>query len=72
MKKVLDVDNFLGYVTLVLSNNADMAELVDATDLKSVGTLLPCRFDPGFPHQTPLELPKGVFLLLSMVTNKKG
>ena len=27
-----------------------MAELVDATDLKSVGTLLPCRFDSGFPH----------------------
>lgn len=32
------------------TDDADMAELVDATDLKSVGTLLPCRFDPGFPH----------------------
>ena len=34
-----------------------MAELVDATDLKSVGTLLPCRFDSGFPHhkKTPFQ-----------------
>ncbi len=45
-----------------------MAELVDATDLKSVGTLLPCRFDPGFPHHfqiNPLET-KG-FLMPKML-----
>ena len=36
---------------------ADVAKLVDATDLKSVGTLLPCRFDSGFPHhkKTPFQ-----------------
>ena len=28
-----------------------MAELVDARDLKSRGTLVPCRFEPGFRHQ---------------------
>lgn len=45
-----------------------MAELVDATDLKSVGTLLPCRFDSGFPHHyqiNPLET-KG-FLMPKML-----
>ena len=30
-----------------------MAELVDATDLKSVGGQPPCRFDPGRPHRRP-------------------
>ena len=44
---------------------ADMAELVDATDLKSVGTLLPCRFDSGFPHhKINIHLLVGVFLWL--------
>lgn len=46
-------------------HEADMAELVDATDLKSVGTLLPCRFDSGFPHhKINIHLLVGVFLWL--------
>lgn len=44
------------------SNDADMAELVDATDLKSVGTLLPCRFDSGFPHHKIKTCPCDGFL----------
>ena len=32
-------------------NNAQVAELADAQDLKSCGTFLPCRFDPGLGHQ---------------------
>ncbi len=58
---MLDYKFFFGYGNYVLSNNADMAELVDATDLKSVGTLLPCRFDPGFPHHTPFGKYQRVF-----------
>lgn len=43
-----------------------MAELVDATDLKSVGTLLPCRFDSGFPHHKVKTRPcDGFFVLLT-------
>jgi hypothetical protein len=30
---------------------ADVAELVDAPDLKSVGPKGPCRFESGRPHQ---------------------
>ena len=30
---------------------AGVAELADARDLKSRGTKIPCRFDPGFRHQ---------------------
>ena len=40
-----------------------MAELVDATDLKSVGTLLPCRFDSGFPHHLKALENQGFFVL---------
>ena len=31
-----------------------MAELADARDLKSRGTKVPYRFDPGFRHQMPV------------------
>ena len=31
--------------------SAGVAELVDARDLKSRGTNVPCRFDPGLRHQ---------------------
>jgi hypothetical protein len=31
-------------------SRAGVAELVDATDLKSVGRKLPCRFDSGHRH----------------------
>ena len=30
--------------------DAGVAELVDARDLKSCGTQIPCRFDPGLRH----------------------
>jgi hypothetical protein len=33
------------------AREADVAELVDARDLKSLGGRPPCRFDPGRPHQ---------------------
>ena len=35
-----------------------MAELADARDLKSRGTKVPYRFDPGFRHQLPVTLGK--------------
>jgi hypothetical protein len=31
-------------------DQAGMAELVDARDLKSLGAQALCRFDPGCPH----------------------
>lgn len=43
-----------------------MAELVDATDLKSVGTLLPCRFDPGFPHHLKALENQGFFCFVGL------
>ena len=33
-----------------VADNAQVAELADAQDLKSCGTFLPCRFDPGLGH----------------------
>ncbi len=38
----------LGYA---LFSPAGVAELVDATDLKSVGAKALCRFESGRPHQ---------------------
>jgi hypothetical protein len=38
-------------LTMLQAGRADVAELVDATDLKSVGPKGPCRFDSGRPHQ---------------------
>ena len=35
-----------------------MAELADARDLKSRGTKVPYRFDPGFRHQLPVKFGK--------------
>ena len=33
------------------ADDADVAELVDARDLKSLGGRPPCRFESGRPHQ---------------------
>jgi hypothetical protein len=35
---------------LISLDQAGMAELVDARDLKSLGAQALCRFDPGCPH----------------------
>ncbi len=72
-KKALDARLFLMYVLFIkcYQTDADMAELVDATDLKSVGTLLPCRFDSGFPHHKKPALVAG-FLWYGTVRSDVG
>src|ERR687893_2947616 len=47
-----------GPVTLV--TEADVAKLVDARDLKSLG-LCPCGFDPRRPHHLDCSLVSGAF-----------
>ena len=39
-----------GLKCLISLDQAGMAELVDARDLKSLGAQALCRFDPGCPH----------------------
>lgn len=39
-----------GLKSLISLDQAGMAELVDARDLKSLGAQALCRFDPGCPH----------------------
>ncbi len=48
---------------------AGMAELADATDLKSVSTKLECRFDPGYRQKKmQLTVVSCVFLSESFFT----
>jgi hypothetical protein len=37
-------------------DQAGMAKLVDARDLKSLGSQELCRFDPGCPHQNNFKV----------------
>ncbi len=43
-------DRWTGLKCLISLDQAGMAELVDARDLKSLGAQALCRFDPGCPH----------------------
>src|SRR3954471_20115437 len=43
-------DGRKGFKYLISLDQAGMAELVDARDLKSLGAQALCRFDPGCPH----------------------
>ena len=47
----IDKKDLLCYYNKAVEKRAGMAELADARDLKSRGTNIPYRFDPGFRHQ---------------------
>ena len=47
----IDKEDLLCYYNKAVEKRAGMAELADARDLKSRGTNIPYRFDPGFRHQ---------------------
>ena len=45
-------------MAIVLPGSAGVAELVDARDLKSLGSKGPCRFDSGLRHQSNQKVNK--------------
>ena len=49
IQKRVDKQSCLVYNTQA-AENASVAELADARDLKSRGTQIPYRFEPGFRH----------------------
>jgi hypothetical protein len=51
--------------------HAGVAKLVDARDLKSLGSKELCRFDPGRPHQTSHML-VGFHTLFEMIKARGG
>ena len=59
-----------------MTENAWVAELVDARDLKSLGASTPCRFKSGPRHQqkkgslNSASLPKEAFLLVDLQLDK--
>ena len=76
-KKPERLDRFrpLMYNTYIIL--ADVAELADASDLKSDGTHLPYRFEPGYRHQRCMQpvLHAALFLfpgLNSVAERKRG
>ena len=51
-------------IIICVAGNAQVAELADAQDLKSCGTFIPCRFDPGLGHHDGASFACSVFAII--------